>query len=368
MGKPKCTSGATLNCIDTTGRLRQKIAGYKNIITNEEFRLLPGSYMRLSTYTDGFFALCFIDDSRNNLVCCLLNADGTGNTISTSNGLLIWATDVENFSTDYPLNSVHIQKPSHYVAEWPYIWLTYGERPPLYSNLNNMIHVLKMNKPCHTQYLGSTAKPRNTDNSFYLLKNLMIINDYYDMFSIEHWNFSYGLRRYLPFADVRSETLHNYCSDSLNYMRWEGTFTNDCWVKLTAQRKNRQNTWDAVKFKNIINNGPVDLTDPYNPILYEWAGHTDTNYLKIKLDLPIEDYVLGDSIRMHAKFYPEWADNNNLNNFQYSIVEKDYNAYIQKTCLPKPGGCPFLYVTDTSGTFQVDNNVLHSLNFLALAI
>ncbi len=166
----------TLVCLDTSGTVQQTVIGYYSLDNQQEYRFLPDSYVKLCAYNEGFSDLCFIDNIRNYLVCCLLNPDGTANITSTSGGYLIEATEVVHFSTDYSINSVHFQKTNPYSGTWPYVWVTSGLRPPLYGDNGSMIHLLKMDKAGYVQYMGSTSKPRNTDYSFSSLKNLMMVN------------------------------------------------------------------------------------------------------------------------------------------------------------------------------------------------
>jgi len=83
----------------------------------------------------------------------------------------------------------------------------------------------------------------------------------------------------------------------------------------------------------------------------------------MKLDLPLKDYILGGKMKLSMWMYPEWVDKDNLDEFTGYVYHNTYEADIVKNCNPKPGGCPYLYVQDSTNTFVVDNNILHRSEF-----
>lgn len=191
---------------------------------------------------------------------------------------------------------------------------------------------------------------------------MALVNGYYNIYTIELWNDNYGIRSFLPYADIHTDVMSNCCYDSTTNITWKAVFTNDCFVLITAQRKNKQGNWEQVNIKRL--NG-ASVNNP-SLVKYQTAGWNQSSedlYINLQLDLPIEDYAFGDSIKINAKLYPEWANENALNNFPYSVVERSYTVYVEKSCLPKPGGCPYLHVKDINGDYTVENNVLHRSEF-----
>lgn len=146
----------SITCIEEYGGIQQRFFGYKDDDSGEEYFLHFKNRPRLSVYSGfGVSILSFIDNQRNNVITCLLNENGTGNTVKGKNGKdLILANDILSFPNEYPVNSVFIHKTSSNTIQWPYIWVTSGFSPPYYSENTSMIHLLKVNKSGNTQYLG----------------------------------------------------------------------------------------------------------------------------------------------------------------------------------------------------------------------
>ncbi len=350
----------TLRCFELNGSTVQKVVGYKDSATGVVYPFEEGTHSRLAIYNNYFTALSFVDNMRNVLVSCKLKPDGTA-TIERYDAYdyVIEAHDLLRFPSDYKINSVSFQKTSALSSGWPYVWVTSGQNPPFTSSVSAM-HLLKMNSRAHTQYIGSTETPFNSESAFTNLLNTMVTDDFFDLYTIEDWNDSYGIRKYYPFASIHSDTLFNYCSDSVDQMKFKGVFTNDCFVKLTAERK-EGDTWQAVKFRNVTNAQYTD--ENFTAIKFQLAGWNRADkdlYIDIKLDLPLKDYALGGKVRLHMKIFPEYI-NPFTSNTDYS--SRNYEIEIKKSCLPKPGGCPFLYVKDENYNYVPDNNLLHRMEF-----
>ncbi|MBE2227667.1 MAG: T9SS type A sorting domain-containing protein [Ignavibacteria bacterium] len=182
----------------------------------------------------------------------------------------------------------------------------------------------------------------------------------YDIFTIENWTMSRGIRKYHPFCDIHSEVLENYCSDSLDLMKFKATFTNDCWLYITASRKNIAGNWESINIKEL-NDSPVNSAFA---IKWQYAGWNQASsdlFIDLQLDLPVEDYVLGDSVALTVRIYPEYSNPTFYYNNEH--IEKTYKSYITKSCLPRSGGCPFIYVKNNNDDYEADNNILHRMEF-----
>ncbi|MCI0448202.1 MAG: T9SS type A sorting domain-containing protein [Chlorobi bacterium] len=217
-----------------------------------------------------------------------------------------------------------------------------------------------MNNNAHIQYLASSRLPENSLEYFTNLRNTICTDGVYDIYTIENWTNSRGLRKYYPFCDIHSGILENYCEDSLDMVRFKATFTNDCWLYLTAKRKNKQGNWETVKIKKL-NGGVVDTTFAIKWQLAGWNQDSDDLFINLQLDLPMEDYVLGDSVLLGVRIYPEYSNPGQY--FDSDHIYNEYKSYVKKSCLVKPGGCPFLYVKDENLNYTVDNNLLHRSEF-----
>lgn len=355
------TPNPSLVCVSlNTDNVAQRIRGYRYNGVN--YILQEFSKPKLCVYDIGFYALVFTDYKRNNVVCCQLDSNGLGNLYSLGQDeYLIESQEPLHFPDAYRINSVNIHKTSLQTVQYPYLWVTTGYQPGYESE--SMLHGYAMNSNANWAYLGSTSIPRNTSYYFHDLTNTILNNDYYDIFTTELWNDSYGMRKYFPFVDVREHHLSAYCADSTNKLIWEAIFTNDCWIKVWAERQISENNWQPAAIKEI--DGNILPEETYEYVIWRLKGErafTGEDPIDISLNLPFKDYVLGGKVRLHAKLYPEYFDPNNLN--QYSdFISLDYEVDIQKTCLPKQGGCPFLYVKDENSEYIPDNNVLHRMEF-----
>ncbi|MBZ0204651.1 MAG: T9SS type A sorting domain-containing protein [Ignavibacteria bacterium] len=189
--------------------------------------------------------------------------------------------------------------------------------------------------------------------------NSISANGHYDIFTVEQWSNTHGIRKYFLFADIYNDVFYPYCSDSLDQIKLEGTFTNDCWAKFSVETLSPDSQWIPVEIKSI-EKGTVEIlpSNTYQAKVYCYAGWTNEFPVKLQLSLPIENYALGGRLRIKMKLYPEYADTN-----FYEFTERTYEVNIKKTCLPKPGGCPFLYIKNDSLEYKVDNNLLHRSEF-----
>ncbi len=346
----------TISVLSMDGTLLHRIQGY--LYNNVYYEFLPNTQLFLSTYGYGFPALVFTDTERNFIITCPLETSGIGTlTKGSDDEYFIEAADLYQMPADNVINSIHIMKTSEQTALWPYVWVTTGWSFPQGSTVSQ-VHGFKMNKSWGLQYLGSSDQPRNTSYVFNDLFNIIMVNGTYDLFTIEKWTDSKGIRKFYPFAGIHSDNLTNYCDDSTDYLTWNGRFTNECWVALSAERKIGPDAWEEVKITQIIG----DIIQPSSePIFYTLAGQMNPT-IRIKMKLDIKDYAIGGRIRLHARLYPEYFDYNNLNQY-VDYVPKDYEVDITRRCLPKPGGCPFLYVKDVDSNYIVDNNILHKAEY-----
>lgn len=341
----------SMHCLGIDGVEEQNIVGYQSP-EGDDYYFLPDSRIKLTVHSY-IHSLAFVDTRRNCLVNCLLTLGGTGDVISIGNGkYLIKASAIISFPDDMKINSVRYHQTSDNIQASPYLWVTSGYLPP-YDDNTSVLHAFKGYESGYIQYLGSTKKPTTTDWYFHDLKNTAMRDGYFDLFTIEHWQESYGVRRYLPFADIYNDSLKNYCLDSLNYMEWKCMLTNDCNIRITAERMKDDGSWEGVSIKKIdeqIYNPPEHMAS-----IYRWAGNTNT---KIQLNLPLQDYVLGGNVRLHVQLYPEydWT-------FLGNHIDRDYQVSVLKSCIPKPGGCPYIYVYDSLNNFYLDNNILHRSEF-----
>jgi len=344
----------SLLCLNMDGSLVQKVIGYIDSNTLAIYPFAAGSQIKLSVHHNYFGAIAFIDNITNRLVLCPLHEDGTAVLVPYNGSYLIMSHDVEYFPNDVKINSLAFQKIGLSTVGWPYLWVTSGVTPPFYDESQSMIHCFKVDAYPAMQYIASTTRPYNTDWDFVHLNNLVVNQGYYDIFTIEQWSDGYGIRQFRPYVGIRDWTLHDYCEDSLDYMKWQSTLTNECYIDLTAFRKNSNNDWESVLIKKVTH----QTFNSYLATIFRWAGNTESDdgrWINIYLDLPMQDYIFGNTIKLHAKLYPEWTSGES--------IELDDSTHVHKTCLPKAGGCPFLYVKDVNGNFQADNNILHRSEF-----
>ncbi|MCI0448210.1 MAG: T9SS type A sorting domain-containing protein [Chlorobi bacterium] len=348
-----------LTCISKSGEIVQRVKGYK-YGTSGDSLLKEFSLPRLCTY-NSFGALVFIDNKRNVVVPCKLDTNGFATIYTNQNGDTIIQSYIEliTFPQDYPVTSVNIQRTSYGTGWYPYLWITTKNE----GNNIAMVHAFALNSNANWAYLGSADRPRNTSYYFRDLTNTFSTNHYFDFFTSEIWTDAYGLRRFLPFIEIRDDYVESYCIDSTDRLLWKAGFTNECWIKVWAERKVNSTTWEQVAIKEI--EGSVKPPNTYEAVIWRLKGYTaisGEDPIDIKLNIPLKDYVLGGSVRLHARLYPEYFDYNNLNQYD-QYIPRDYEVDVLKTCLPKPGGCPFLYVRDENLDYTVDNNLLHRSEF-----
>jgi hypothetical protein len=338
----------SLTCFGVDGEpFLQRFCGYYDNSTGTFYKFFPGTTSRLSVpfWTPSCPSISFIDNVRNCIVTCRLSGGEAVSSAQNGDGLYIGADDILLFPENERINSIKFQITSP--LSYPYVWVT----------SDNKIHCLKLNlELIKMQYLASTNKPFNTDVPFHSLMNTVSTTpseeSYSDLFTIEAWNYDYGIRRYLPFADMYSDELSNYCADGSDQMKYHAVFTNDCWVELRAERKTTDG-WEAVKIKKV--NG--ETFDDYTATVYQLAGDNELwgDGMLIQLELPEADYLLSGRVRLHVKLMP---DNVNPYVAEKNYVTKEYEVDVTRNCRPRPVGCPYLYVQDTVNSYQVDNNLL----------
>jgi len=325
-----------------------RFCGYYDNNSGTFYKFLPGTKSRLDVpdWRPGNPAISFIDNVRNCIVTCRLFGGAAVYSVQNGDGVYIGADDILFFPEDERINSIRFQKTGSLNWGGPYVWVTSDSK----------IHCLKFNWDLiRIQYLASTGKPFNTNVSFHNLMNTtspQAEDSYSDLFTIEAWNYDYGIRRYLPFADMYSDELSNYCADGSDQMKYHAVFTNDCWVELRAERKTTDG-WEAVKIKKV--NG--ETFDDYTATVYQLAGDNELwgDGMLIQLELPEADYLLSGRVRLHVKLMP---DNVNPYVAEKNYVTKEYEVDVTRNCRPRPVGCPYLYVQDTVNSYQVDNNLL----------
>lgn len=229
-----------------------------------------------------------------------------------------------------------------------------------FTNSLSYFHAFKMNKTPGLHYLASTKLPDNSLEDFGDLMNTMSAKGYYDIYTIEKWSDTRGLRKYYPSADYHSNSLVNYCQDSIDVMKWKAVLTNDCWIKFSAERL-VNGSWVSAKFKYVTD---AELSqDSLTAIKYQLAGWNQNSpdlYDDVQLNLPLEDYVLGGKVKLIAKIFPEYYPQCR-DNQRHAYLED--TASIRRFCLPRPGGCPFTYVLNGDSSYKIDNNILHRWEF-----
>lgn len=359
-----------LACYSLNGDELQVLKGYRYVVNNQSYTnsFEPFTSIRMDVYSGvSYNALVFIDNIRNCIVSCRLSETGVADSIiSHDGGYVVFAEDVLSFPSNYRLNSVAFQRTNNASDVWTNLWITSGYSDPPFTESSSMVHGFKMNKNVRSQYLGSTSQPYNTDASFTDLTNIIAIHDFKDLFTVEKWNSTRGIRRYWYYADIRCDSVSNYqryddinisssSVDSGGYFSWNRILTNDCNVKFHVEKK-VDNIWSDVEIKEIDGDEITDL----QPVLFKAAGGETS---QIKLNLPLSDLVLGRELRLTVKLYPEYA---NANSWLHEVVTVTYNFKVdRKDFLPTPGGCPFIYVEKSDSGYRVDNNILHKIEYSA---
>lgn len=341
-----------LTCYNRIGNFKQRVVGYKLISSNQVYPFLTETETRLSVYSSSFEAIAFIDNVRNCLVIAHLDGFGEAYTDAYNDEYVMLVDEIVNFPNDYCLNSVSFHHTSGGNIYYPYLWVTSGYSEKTSSSVS-MIHAFKVGASLTPQYLGSTQIPSNSDANFTNLKSTIATNGYFDIFTTEKWSDNYGIRKYFPYVGIYNDTLKNYCLDSTDRMKWVAQFTNDCYIQLTAEMQLNNSSWQSVSFKQIGDNHYYPSVS--SAVVYQWAGNSS---LDVQLDLPLSYYIYGGQVRLHAQIFPEYESIPSG-----SHISKDYQVAMITACLPKPGGCPFLYINDTTNSFRVDNNILHRSEF-----
>lgn len=327
-----------------------KIIGYQSDTSGTIYYFNAGVEIKMNYYSQGFSSVAIIDKERNYLATCLVDEDGIPNLEITDDGYVIVASSVLSFPSNEHINSIAFHKTSSASSLWPYIWVTSP----------NYVHLFKINNSAYVQYLASTSQPYNSNTTFTGMLNTSLADNYFDILTIESWNSSRGIRKYWPFCDIYADSLTSYCVDSLDEVRFKATFTNDCWLRLYPKRKNINGNWEGIKIKKI-NGTPVNDT-----VYIKWqlAGNNQASsdlYVDIKLDLPIEDYALGGDVKLIIQMYPEYYNPEFYSNMEH--ITKEYTTEIKKVCLPRAGGCPFIYYKGENGDYFSDNNILHKSEY-----
>lgn len=336
----------------------QNFLGYKDG-SGQLYRFDEGSRMRLDVFPSYNAVLVFVDNVRNNLVACQLNQDGTATSAeSTDWGDYVQASEILHFPDDYRINSVHFHSSSEEISgslkppQWPYLWVT----------SDYYIHCLKLRSGGKMEYLASTRLPSNSLEYFGNLMNTISTYGTFDIYTIEKWDDSHGIRKYYPSADVHSNYLEDSCAaeDSTHMLKWKAVLTNDCWIKFSAARLAPGGTWEPVKIKKF-NGGDVN---DWTFITLQPGGRNqepDAPECNFELDLPFENYILGGQVKIIAKIFPEYFPE--CDDGQRHVHVED-TVSITKFCPPvQKGGCPFLYVLNDDSLYQVDNNILHRWEF-----
>lgn len=342
----------SLVCMDLSGDIVTKIKGFRygggTIIY-----FTPGATLRLTVYNEAFDCVGFVYSNEENNSICTFTLDEYGEPDDMFNDSVVNVVR-EHMDGSHKLTSIHIQNIVEYSELYPYMWVT----------SEDMIHDFAINKFAGFAYLASTPLPRTTDWYFTDLQNLSLNNGYYDMLSIEDWTTNYGIRHYYPFADIRSDEVTAYCDDSSDVLMWKAVFTNECWAKVWVKRK-AGIYWEDVPIKMI--DGFTQMPGTYEATIFRFKGHTAVtgeDPIEIKLKLPLKDYIFGDSLKVFAKIFPDYNPPDGSDNYTY----REYTTYIEKKCLPRPIGCPFLYIREDNDQYAVDNNLLHRSEFSDSAI
>lgn len=358
-----------LKCFSIDGVKKSKIRGFRyesggsHHIVYFESSVCP----RISVYDDAFKAVAFIytNESYNSIATFLLNDEGLPSNMYNDSVVNVVH---ESFNGDYKLTSIHFHKTTEASKLYPYLWVTSGGYSVSPSSID-MIHNFAINKFGGFAYLGSTSTPRNTEsNAFFInLLNLALNNDYYDIATIEEWNLNYGVRRYMPFVDLHTENVTDYCLNGDDNMLWSAAFTNDCNIRVRVDRKVPDGNWQPIEIKKVDGQSP--LIDPYYVDIYRskgWTSVTGEDPVDVQVKLPLKDYFFpGVQLRLKVKLFPDYILPNDDDGTDY--IYRQYDVDITRNCITEPVGCPFLYVTNEEGDYELDNNIFHKNEFTQVA-
>lgn len=279
--------------------------------------------------------LACIDRNENSVVFFKLNPDGKlPNNVPTT-------YSVFKFTNSERLTSVKLLTTNPVLGLNAYV---------TFDNLaNGFISVFKVYLIGGTpiaDYLASYWKGFNSDVSFKNLRNLAIQDGFIDIFTIEDWDNTYGVRRYKPSLDTLYTQISDFCSDRKT-LNVKIKVTNNCYY-----------------------NGYIRFFDGtiWHTISHAISGLSSINGLYV-LSTGTNEFTLCN------------IQINNLNNksnaqalkynFELSPIDEGFSGTnkICKTFDNVPinacngnGGCPYIFVDDGSEMIQ-DNNILHRSEF-----
>lgn len=210
---------------------------------------------------------------------------------------------------------------------------------------NSSIRFLNDTYPV-AEHLGFTWIGKNSNLAFKNIKNLHGQNGFVDLFTMESWDNSYGIRRYKPGVELGTVTASRYCAD-YRYMLYTVTLTNPSHVSFSGQWKSSS----MIQWENcpITIDGIESAGDFYLP------GGTSTLIIRTN---QFNNRASGEiDLRISAIYSPQDEDFNSSNKILNAQV-----VDVIEQCGSSNGGCPYLY-TFNGEKFQVENNILHKSEF-----
>gem|GEM_PF-1471246 len=314
-----------------------------NVIYNGQSYSINAGRLSIYRSPDGQKnVMAFIDETRNCLFFLKLNTDGVFSTNPPS------AFAVQDFNYQ-KLKSVVLSSTQNGI-DGTTVWaVSDGGNGGCEGGSNcGYIHTLKLlyvgNNPVYADYLSSYWMGLNSEKSFVNLRNLQIQNGYIDIFTMEDWNHSYGIRRFKPGVGVISDNAGNYCTES-NAMTIGVRLSTPCKMKVIAEYHASGEPW---VYKPYLMNG-YDLP---NGITNMPSGNTSFN-----ISVSYSSMAPEAEVRITLVFVPQDEDPNTSNN----RIIKQYTRTVA-ACNWGGGGCPYVYVFDGDSLRQ-DNNILHKSEF-----
>lgn len=213
------------------------------------------------------------------------------------------------------------------------------------------IHTFKvnylLNTPVQVEYLASFWTAANSDRSFVNFNNLNTKNGFVDLFTIEKWNDTYGLRRFKPGINLISSNVTNFCTNTSS-MKITLRTTNPSKIKIEdAKYKAAGSGTNWVNMSTFVNGSSN------SSFQFLQSG---TTILNINIpNVPLMDAPSAE-IKVNLSICPQ---DENVSNSAYTI-NKEYIVDVA-SCI-QIGGCPYLYVKNNN-EFKQDNNILHRSEF-----
>lgn len=330
------------------------------------YQLKPG---RLDVYSGWWnnmpvrAILAVIDENINAVVYFRLDENGL---LPSNTPAAFW---VEKFPTSFPINSVKLATTA---TPWndpvASVVSSNDVQGNGYLHISKVLyrpHVPYVEVPVAVLYLGSywvsfLGKYNSSDTIGYpTYKNLIeteVQDGFMDIFTMENWNDSYGVRRLKAGADILSYSLGDYCRD-WNSLNFSIRTTNSVYLKfeVRATRQNNQ-IYNAKILK--INGSDEGLFD--NGSYYMGLIPSYNSYFNIQLDqtnLPTDIIAMWLDVKVVPGGNPEYLVYPGT-----GYVINFYPAGGYRVQCATGGGCPFVFITNEQ-SLQLDNNILHKSEF-----